>query len=61
MKDLTFEGVVDKATDYYERNIKQDDKDVKKVFNTHASGGGGGDRKPKPGARNLDTWQRIVL
>ena len=47
MKDLTFEDVVDKATDHYERNIEEGDKGVKKVFNTHTSGGGGGDRKPK--------------
>ena len=48
MKDLTFEDVVDKATDFYERNIEEDDGATKKsVFNTHTSGGGDGDRKPK--------------
>ena len=39
MKDLTFEDVADKATDYWERNIQENKEDKKSLFNTHTTGG----------------------
>ena len=47
MSTLTIDTVVEKATDYWERNIKQEKSEIKSVFNTHTSGREQGGGKPR--------------
>ena len=47
MSSLTINAVVEKATDYYDQNIKSEKEENKSVFNTHTSGRGNRGRKPK--------------
>ena len=58
MSSLTIDAVVEKATDYYDRNIKSEKEENKSVFNTHTSGGGDGGRKPKFEGRCRIPWCR---
>ena len=48
MEHPTFEDLVDDVANYYERYVKEDEKDKKSGFNTHTTlGGGDGDKNPK--------------
>ena len=58
MSSLTIDSVVEKATDYYERNIKEEKDDSKSVFNTHTSKGGRGGEKPKFNGTCAIPWCR---
>ena len=56
MSSLTIDSVVEKATDYYERNIQEKEDESKSVFNTHTSRGGRGGGKPSFGGTCRIPW-----